>query len=222
MTEAEWLSTDDPVLMLHFLEGEGRASARKLRLTACACCRRLWHLLPEKRRAAIEAMEGFADRLVSEAARATYEDADVIGHPSGEYAVYYTSLPTRSFRTAVYNVAHCAALTVSDAAPSASRTRAREAERAAQLELIRCVFGNPFRPVSVVRSWKTRDKVTLARAAYEERTLPARTLDPARLAALADALEQARCTDADLLGHLRGPGPHIRGCWVVDLVLGKS
>jgi hypothetical protein len=62
----------------------------------------------------------------------------------------------------------------------------------------------------------------LAEAAYAERTLPPGTLDPARLALLADALEDAGCTDGELLGHLRGPGPHVRGCWALDLVLGKS
>ena len=54
------------------------------------------------------------------------------------------------------------------------------------------------------------------------RSLPAGTLDPARLAVLADALEDAGCTDAGLLGHLRGPGPHVRGCWAVDLLIGKG
>jgi len=62
----------------------------------------------------------------------------------------------------------------------------------------------------------------LATIAYEERVLPAGTLDPALLAVLADALEEAGCADAELLGHLRGPGPHVRGCWVVDLLLGKE
>jgi hypothetical protein len=52
--------------------------------------------------------------------------------------------------------------------------------------------------------------------------LPAGQLDPTRLAVLADAVEEAGCTDADLLGHLRGPGPHVRGCWAVDLLLGKE
>src|SRR5207245_2405199 len=61
----------------------------------------------------------------------------------------------------------------------------------------------------------------LARAAYEERTLPAGLLDPARRGVLADALEENGCGDAQLLGHLRGPGPHVRGCFAVDL-LGKE
>jgi hypothetical protein len=64
--------------------------------------------------------------------------------------------------------------------------------------------------------------VALAQAAYEQRELPAGTLDIARIAILSDALEDAGCTDAELLGHLRGPGPHVRGCWAVDLLLGKG
>ena len=61
----------------------------------------------------------------------------------------------------------------------------------------------------------------MARAAYEERFLPSGELDPARLSVLADALEEAGA-EGELLAHLRGPGPHVRGCWAVDLVLGKA
>jgi hypothetical protein len=67
-----------------------------------------------------------------------------------------------------------------------------------------------------------RQRAGLARAAYWYRLLPSGHLDPARLAVLADDLEDAGCTDPDLLGHLRGPGPHVRGCWAVDLLLGKA
>jgi hypothetical protein len=81
---------------------------------------------------------------------------------------------------------------------------------------------NPFRPATVSPAWQTSQVVALAQTAYDERELPAGTLDVARLAVLADALEDAGCTAADILGHLRGPGPHVRGCWAVDLVLGKS
>ncbi len=93
------------------------------------------------------------------------------------------------------------------------------------LALLRCIFVNPFRSVVIspaVLAWNDRTVVRLAQAAYEERHLPAGTLDTGRLAVLADALEEAGCTDADILGHLRGPGPHVRGCWPVDLLLGKS
>jgi hypothetical protein len=88
--------------------------------------------------------------------------------------------------------------------------------------LLRDVFGNPFRPVTINPAWRTPDVLALANAAYDERILPEGRLDPARLALLANALEQAGGTDADLLDHLRGPGPHVRGCWAVDLVLAKG
>jgi hypothetical protein len=96
------------------------------------------------------------------------------------------------------------------------------AEEEAQAVLLRCIIGNPFRPVTASPSWRSPQVVALAQAAYEQRELPAGTLDTARLAVLADALEEAGCTDADILNHLRGPGPHVRGCWAVDLLLGKG
>ena len=62
----------------------------------------------------------------------------------------------------------------------------------------------------------------LAQAAYDQRELPSGTLDTARFVVLADGLEEVGCADADILGHLRGPGPHVRGCWALDLLLGKQ
>ncbi len=101
-----------------------------------------------------------------------------------------------------------------------------EAERAAQAALLRCIFGNPFRPLPTINptllTWNSNLVRTLAQAAYDDRLLPSGQLDPARLAVLADALTDAGCTDAELLEHLRGEGPHLRGCYAVDLLLGKS
>jgi len=81
--------------------------------------------------------------------------------------------------------------------------------------LARDVFRNPFRPVTLDCSWLTPTVLALARSVYAERAFE-------RLPVLADALEDAGCTDRSILDHLRGPGPHVRGCWVVDLILGKS
>jgi hypothetical protein len=64
--------------------------------------------------------------------------------------------------------------------------------------------------------------VKLARAAYEARRLPAGTVDGARLAVLADALEEVGLTDAEVLTHLRSGGPHVRGCFAVDVLLGQK
>jgi hypothetical protein len=62
----------------------------------------------------------------------------------------------------------------------------------------------------------------LAKAAYDERALPSGELDPVRLTVLADGLEEAGCTNADILNHLRGPGPHWRGCFALDAILVKE
>jgi hypothetical protein len=91
-----------------------------------------------------------------------------------------------------------------------------------QCRVVRCIFGNPFRPVCIEPAWLTPTVTALATAAYEERILPSGELDPPRLTVLADALEEAGCTDAALLDHLRGPAPHVRGCWPLDLVLGRN
>jgi hypothetical protein len=105
-------------------------------------------------------------------------------------------------------------------------TRLSLAEPAAQQALLRDLVGPlPFRPVTIEPAWLAWNHGTvrrLAEAAYHERSLPEGTLSNGLLAVLADALEEAGCADADLLGHLRGPGPHVLGCWCVDLVLGKE
>src|SRR5262249_8421021 len=92
--------------------------------------------------------------------------------------------------------------------------------------LLRDIFGNPFRPLPLLPAsllhWDGGGLVQLPRAADEERPPPEGLRDPARLAVLADALEEAGCTDTEILGHLRGEGPHVRGCFSVDAVLGKA
>jgi hypothetical protein len=101
--------------------------------------------------------------------------------------------------------------------------RVTEREPPIQSALLRDLLGpRPFRPVALDPAWRTPDGLSLAQAAYEHRALPAGTLDPARLGLLADALEDAGCDNPDILGHLRGPGPHVRGCWAVDLLLRKT
>jgi hypothetical protein len=87
--------------------------------------------------------------------------------------------------------------------------------REREADLLHCIFGNPFRPVSFDPAWQTPAALALARTAYEVRRFD-------DLPLLADALEEAGCTDATLLTHLRSDGPHARGCWALDLILGKS
>jgi hypothetical protein len=102
---------------------------------------------------------------------------------------------------------------------------ARRVEKESQSLLLRCIFGDPFRPVAVDPAWLAWNDGTipkLARVIYEERRLPWGELDLHLLAALAEVLEDAGCTDAVILGHCRAEGPHVRGCWVVDLLLGRG
>ena len=101
-----------------------------------------------------------------------------------------------------------------------AKSTARRAthQRPAQRHLLHEVIGNPFRPVTIEAAWLTWNTGTVPRLAqviYEERAFD-------RLPVIADALEEAGCTDAAILGHCRGPGPHVRGCWVIDLLLGKQ
>jgi hypothetical protein len=94
-------------------------------------------------------------------------------------------------------------------------TVAHLVEAAAQSDLVRDIFGNPFRPVAFDPRWRTSDVVGLAQAIYDDKAFE-------RMPILADALMDAGCEDEQIIGHCRGKGPHVRGCWVVDLVLGKE
>jgi hypothetical protein len=96
----------------------------------------------------------------------------------------------------------------------------RSAEPAAQADILRDLYGSLFRACNIEFASLTPIIKALAQAAGGERILPSGQLDLARLAVLADALEEAGCTDAAILDHL--PGPHVRGCWAVDALLGKK
>jgi hypothetical protein len=203
MTEGEWLDCADPAPMLEFLCGN--ASDRKLRLSAAACSRRDWVRISAPGRAAVEVAEAFADGLAGpEELRAARQACKFAGGDAAWYAA-----------------ASRAAVAARNAALSAQAGSDPTPERAAQAALLRCVFGNPFRPVALDSDWRVPAVVALAQGAYKERQLPAGTLDPQRLAVLADALEEAGA-DVAVVAHLRSDGPHVRGCHVVDLILGKG
>jgi hypothetical protein len=225
MTEAEWLACTDPQKMLEFLRG--KASERKLRLFACSCCYRLGELcyMEDDELLAVECAELYAD------GRATHEDLALVRY---ELSILDTYVQTLSEQHRFYALDCVTAVPLSEVNSVAtgiieqlendhhwteSELEAeQEAERVLQCEILRDFFGNPFRPVAVEPCWLTWNDSTvprLAQAIYGERAFD-------RLPVLADALEEAGCTNADILGHCRGSGPHVRGCWVVDLLLGKE
>jgi hypothetical protein len=208
MTEAEWLESEDLQKMLDFLRG--MASDRKLRLFAAGCYRSVWSFLPhEADRAAVPVMEDHADGETSnEQLLRAYAAIHVASNPEADDAEDEADAYLHDvFADAVTAVAYVRSLSIGT--------------QAGQPCLLRCIFGNPFCPVTIYPAWKTPTVTSLATAAYEERALPSGELDPARLAVLADALEETGCRDQSVLDHLRSPGPHVRGCWPLDLILGR-
>lgn len=209
MTEQEWLGCGEPQKMLDFLP---EATDRKLRMFAVACCRRLSQLFAdETSHRAIEMSERYADGF------ATEEDLAAISAVVTEFenVILYLLVPEMWLSSAVSNATHNAAERHGILTPALDFESAHKSEYVVQSRFLRDIVGNPFRPVTVAPAWRTATAVSLATAIYDERAF-------GRLPILADALEDAGCTDADILSHCRQPGAHVRGCWVVDLVLGKS
>jgi hypothetical protein len=221
MTETEWLAWDDSLEMQDYLVS-CNASSRKLRLFTVACCRRIWHLLTEEQcRKAVELAESYADGLCnSETLRVASERARLIASDLDDNAQDAADAAASTASEDVHRYAHMVIFCASKAVYTTYS--AKMAERAAQADSLREIFGNPFRPFVLETQCLTPVVVSLAQAVYDSRILPAGTLDPTRLAILADALEDAGCTEAAILDHLRGPGPHVRGCFVVDLILAKT
>jgi len=231
MTEAEWLACDDPTGMLLFIKQRRtmrkQVKHRKQRLFSVACCRRLWSLIDNERsRHGIEVVERFADGL------ATSEELQVA--ETEAYAIWLknagidTPFACLQLFGKDVNGLHVSTTTIS-AVFKRQRTEANEpfepldglrhgacpSEEREQCALIRDIFGNPFRPVVFSPSWRTDAALSLAHQMYESRDFGAMPI-------LADALQDAGCDSEDIPDHCRGPGPHVRGCWVVDALLAKS
>lgn len=227
MTEAEWLACTDPRPMLRFLRG--RASDRKSRLFACECCRRIWQLFPDQRcRRAVKLAEAFAEgkggirrlRRIEGVGEYYYDNReDVPDERLGYYAgaaifqLGQERLATDIVASATSGAVACSTLDSGGDRPAADA--AKNGESTAQSHMLRDIFGNPFRSRKVDPVWRTPTVVVLAEAIYEDRTFD-------RVPVLADALQDAGCTDADILAHCRGSGPHVRGCWVIDLLTGRE
>ena len=222
MTEADWLACTDFNLLWDRLAVT--ATARKRRLFECACCRRFGDPpLDESSRLAVEVAERYADGMAG-------PDELAIAHATVIAGVDFTP----PWTPAVQARASAAATARSDddADDAWSESIGNRVENAqvipqvwSRLDVLREVVGNPFRSAALAPAWLAWQDGTvgrLARVANDDRRLPDGTLDPARLAVLADALEDAGCTDAELLGHLRGPGPHVRGCWALDRLLARQ
>ncbi len=233
-TEQDWLSTDwlkTRCCIVDYLDERAGVPIRerKWRLFLVACLRRVWHVSKDERsRRLVDAVERRADGVI------TQEQLDQLclaeGDPPCEDGGDPDECPPerRAAACAVQAFCNAANATVQSfegycgGGWAADAAEEPEAENRVQIDLLCDIFGNPFRPVSVNPTWQTPTVLALAHAGYENRILPAGMLEPARLAVLADALEEAGCDNAEIINHCRQPGEHVRGCWVLDLMLGKN
>ncbi len=219
MTEAEWLTSEDPERMYRVArkvlgyDSPDRARAmRKRAFFGAACCRLVWPLVKRDKRCrrTVEYNERQFDRPLPSRksdelywnAKQAAEDPALQATPfllEAANLVYDSGSPEAVIRRLLHDFEGW----------GDSRELARQVAG-----ILRDVVGNPFRSAAVRAGWLTPTVVSLARQVYDSGDFSA-------LPVLADALEEAGCDSADVLAHCRGPGPHVRGCWVVDLLLGE-
>lgn len=192
MTEEEWLTAAAAIRMFEFVSPA--ASERKLRLAICDAVRRDPTAQSMNARRSVELGDRLADGQLSAAELTAFNRKTRIRQGSQWLAL--TTNPPATLRLIV---------------------RSTGDELAPHLPpLFRDVFGNPFRPVELDPSWLTSTVVALAEGIYAEKAFD-------RMPILADALQDAGCDSDALLNHCRDPlAAHVRGCWAVDLLTGRS
>ena len=232
MTETEWMTCTNPELMVAFLRG--KVSDRKLRLFAIACCRNIWDLVDDERsRLAVETSERYVEGLVGRAELARvhtlaktvldeefehFEEfcrsEDAFAHSAARSAAADTAAePFQAYRVA--SQASTARVLATGSHVLEEMRAAKEAENRFQCNLLRDLFGNPFCPVTIDLGERGPEIVALAETIYDHCSFE-------RLPELAQMLQDAGCRVDSVLNHCRRPSEHVRGCWVVDLLLGKS
>jgi hypothetical protein len=241
MTDREWDTCSDSAEMLLALPKAG--FARKYRLYSCACARRVWHLLQDDApRKAIESAEAFADNLqdrkalikarsrarrladrLEREAQWTRAYAAHAAHHAAGTVVGGENWPAEASNCALWS-SKCAVYAAASEAKCGDQSlednqryaRAEAAERLAQAQLLRDIFGNPFRsPPPMHPFLSTPSILLLAQSIYDNNRFE-------MLPALTELLVVSGCDNNELLLHFRGSGPHVRGCWALDSVLGKT
>jgi hypothetical protein len=227
-TEEEWRNWEFLYPLTQLID-TARLGDRKPRLFTAACIRRLWGSPYLGERAWVaEALERQADspptaaeaRHVAAALREVrLRCTEVMGGMYWQASIDYQEEPETDPWRVAWGTAEATIIASGRRARVAAglpddrpEEEHRAAEERAVCDLVRCVFGNPFRSAQIDSSWLTSTVVALARGIYEERAFD-------RLPILADALQDAGCEDEQMLGHCRGLVPHARGCWVIDSLL---
>jgi hypothetical protein len=221
-SERDWLTATSVIPLRDWIVEQRKKLLRKMRLFGCACCRRFWDHLPDPRsKAAIEASEKFADdeidrKALGRARLAAASAAHKAPIPPNASGTRWTAEDAAQILCNLGPsdvVVACSARCLFATANLGLRTQAEE--EVEQAKLIRDIFGNPFHVVAFRSTWRSDTVVSLAKHMYVSR-------DFSPMPILADALQDAGCETESILRHCRDEAqPHVRGCWVVDLVLGK-
>lgn len=214
MTETKWLGCSEPSLMLQHLQG--KINDRKLRLFMCACWRNVWESLNGVERALVEVSERYVEGLAS--AEELLGAARELGPRSYLLTLFTADAPESAAeaRSAAGSAACVRAVNEEEARRCWKQAIHQQAVQ--QCAVLRCLVGNPFRPAGVpgeCRAWNDGALVKMAQAIYDGRRWN-------EMPILADALEDAGCTDVVLLDHCRTPTEHARGCHVLDALLGRN
>jgi hypothetical protein len=220
MTEHDWLECDQSRPMLDYLIH--KASSRKFRLYAVACCRRIWaHLRDDGAREAVAVAERFAegnaDKQELNAARVavTHARRELHWRQHSKASGFALEAVSATVADQPWDAARQASWASAWASLPAGPNQPEE--RRAHAELVREVFGNPFaRPLGGVEEapWSTGEVFHEAERIYDYQAF-------SDLPRLAETLDRAGCDDAGLLAHLRKSGSHCRGCWALDRLTGR-
>jgi hypothetical protein len=234
MTESDWQDcVTDSMLMLRMIRE--KESDRKRRLFAVACCQHVWHLLRDERsQKAVRVAEQFAEGIATKeelqaACAAAWEAVEVMDDAArraeklGEDQARAMWSEDMAARAASFSAeiefpefaTVAAEARILQYLPQLGRSSAEDQEQESLCRLVREIFGNPFRPVSFNQAWGTPAAIRLAQGIYDGRTFD-------RLGILANVLEEAGCTNQDILHHCRQLDEHVKGCWALDLILGKK
>jgi hypothetical protein len=221
MTESEWLACRNPDDLYFDRFYSNPKPMRKLRLFACGCCRLIWeHIRDPRSRAAVEAAELYADELITDEALnnpfdAAEEASDEIEARIPKPIDQGASMAAKLTIQAPSDVAHPVAWVLAHAQAEEVFTESLKRNLATLADVFRDVFGNPFRMPHFNNSWLAPEVQALARLIYD-------TKDFTRMPELARVLEAAGCGDQEFLNHCASQHVHVKGCWVLDQLLGKS
>jgi hypothetical protein len=247
MTKKEWLACKEPDDLLEFLRD--RASDRQFRLFMCACCRRFLALMPRKPKHDLRLCEKyvaygeqFAEGLITweemaaaldeteyanvshegylaalAARQATYKEVAGCTRPMlrGRNLIAHPASSASEYSRTVIGRLQANNMTAKGSTAIAKKRTATIAEKRYQIALLHDIFDNRFHPVTLDKSRLSSTVIDLARTIYGENAFD-------RMPILANALQDAGCASKEIINHCRSEGPHVRGCWAVDLILGKE